>query len=116
GRVPVLGLPGNPVSAWVTFELFVRPGLRKMLGCPTPERQRLLVTLASPVTRKPGRTEFARARLEHTESGVVAHLARQQGSGSLPALAEVDALVIIPAESEQVSTDERLTALLLTHD
>jgi len=115
GRVPVLGLPGNPVSAWVTFELFVRPGLRKMLGDPTPERPRVRVTLAEPVRRKGGRTELLRARLVARDGGWVAHLTGGQGSGSLPALAGVEALVIVPAERDEVGTSEPLDALLLSY-
>ena len=115
GRVPVLGLPGNPVSAWVTFELFVRPGLRKMLGDAHPERPRITVTLAEPITRKAGRTELARARLVRREGGLVAQLAARQGSGSLPALAEVDALVVIPGDAERIDTSQSLEAILLSY-
>lgn len=113
GRVPVLGLPGNPVSAWVTFELFVRPGLRKMLGDPRPERPRVPVTLAQPITRRPGRTEFARARLRAEPSGLVAELLSRQGSGSLPSVAGVDALVILPAERDTLPAGTALEAVLL---
>jgi molybdopterin molybdotransferase len=113
GAVPVLGLPGNPVSAWVTFELFVRPGLRKMLGDPRPDRARVRVRLAAPLARTPGRTEFARARLRRTDTGLVAELALRQGSGSLPSLVGVDALVVIPADAERLAEGSELDALLL---
>jgi molybdopterin molybdotransferase len=113
GRVPVLGLPGNPVSAWVTFELFVRPGLRKMLGDPQPERPRPQVQLAAAHTRRPGRTEFARARLTQGERGLLAELLPRQGSGSLPSIAQVDALVILPAERDQFAAGEWLEAVAL---
>ncbi|MET0286617.1 MAG: gephyrin-like molybdotransferase Glp [Polyangiales bacterium] len=109
GEVPVLGLPGNPVSAWVTFELIVRPGLRRMLGDPHPQRARTTVRLASAIKRQPGRTEFARARLD----GAVAYLFPRQGSGTILSTAQVDALVIIPAESEQLPEGSELSAILL---
>jgi molybdopterin molybdotransferase len=109
GAVPVLGLPGNPVSAWVTFELFVRPGLRRMLGDPSPARPRTTVRLASAIARSPGRTEFARARLD----GEVAHLFPRQGSGTIPSIAQVDALVILPAERDRLPAGSELTAILL---
>ncbi len=111
--VPVLGLPGNPVSAWVTFELFVRPGLRKMLGDPQPERRRVRVRLAATIVRKPGRVEFARARLEASAHGTVATLAPRQGSGSLPSIACIDALVILPAERAALGPEDELDALAL---
>lgn len=114
GRVPVIGLPGNPVSAWVTFELFVRPGLRKMLGDPRPERPRIRVLLADAVKRNAGRTEFARARVSLGPEGPIAQLSSRQGSGSLPSIVNVDALVVIPAERDTLDAGEWLEAVLLT--
>jgi len=114
GRVPVLGLPGNPVSSWVTFELFVRPGLRKMLGCPFPFRRRAKVKLAASITRTTGRVEFARAKLSLAQDGsLLAHLAVRQGSGSLPALLGVDALVVLPADRATLDSSDVLEALVL---
>jgi molybdopterin molybdotransferase len=113
GRIPVLGLPGNPVSAWVTFELFVRPGLRKMLGDPAPERPRLAVRLAAALKRKPGRAEFARARLLRDDQGFIAQLLPRQGSGSLPSVVGVDALLEIAPECEALERGATLSALLL---
>jgi molybdopterin molybdotransferase len=114
GAVPVLGLPGNPVSAWVTFELFVRPGLRKMLGDPRPERPRLWVQLSQSIKRTPGRTEFARARLHVDGHGsVLAEPLARQGSGSLPSVVCVDALLVLPAESETLAAGARVEAILL---
>ena len=115
GRVPVIGLPGNPVSAFVGFELFVRPGLRVMLGDPAPERPRLTVRLATPLARKAGRPELIRARLTRGEGGFIAHPAARQGSGSLPSLVHVDALVLIPGELEHVPPERDLEAILLRH-
>jgi molybdopterin molybdotransferase len=113
GKVPVLGLPGNPVSAWVTFELFVRPGLRKMLGDPEPWRPRVRAVLAAPIARNPGRTEFARARLSIDERGLIAELAKKQGSGSLPSLVAAAALVVIPADAAELAAGTQVEALLL---
>lgn len=113
GDVPVLGLPGNPVSAWVTFELFVRPGLRKMLGDPQPQRPWLQVRVASTIQRKAGRAEFARARLTRDEAGFVAHLLEKQSSGALSSAVGVDVLLEIPADCERVETMSSLRALLL---
>jgi molybdopterin molybdotransferase len=113
GRVPVIGLPGNPVSAFVGFELFVRPGLRVMLGDPAPERPRLSVRLAAPLARKAGRPELIRVRLTRQQGALLAQPAARQGSGSLPSLVDVDALVLIPGELEHVSPERELEAILL---
>jgi molybdopterin molybdotransferase len=113
GRVPVLGLPGNPVSAWVTFELFVRPGLRRMLGDPAPSRPRLRVKLARALQRKPGRTEFARARLRPSETGWLGELLTQQGSGALSSLVGVDALLEIPEECAELDAGAEVLAWLV---
>jgi molybdopterin molybdotransferase len=95
-KTPVVGLPGNPVSALVTFEVFVRPGLSRMLGHARPFAQRFRVQLAEAYTREASRTELARARLEPQADGWLARLQARQGSGSLPAMAGCDALVILP--------------------
>lgn len=111
--VPVLGLPGNPVSTWVTFELFVRPGLRKMLGDPAPRRPRLQVRLTEALTRTPGRTEFARATLTRDGEGFVATLLGKQGSGALSSMVGVDALLELPAECSELAAGASVEALLL---
>jgi molybdopterin molybdotransferase len=113
GAVPVLGLPGNPVSAWVTFELFVRPGLRKMLGDPAPLRPRVEVRLASAMRRTPGRTEFARARLLRRGGQLLAEPLARQNSGALSSMINVDALLEIPAELATLDAGAALNALLL---
>jgi molybdopterin molybdotransferase len=113
GRVPVLGLPGNPVSAWVTFELFVRPGLRTMLGDPSPHRPRVQVVLATGIKRSAGRTEFARARLTRREGELLAEPLARQSSGALSSMVGVDALLEIPADCSELSPGTLLNALLL---
>ena len=113
GAVPVLGLPGNPVSTWLSFELFARPGLRKMLGDPLPFRTRASVTMTRSIARRPGRTEIIRVRLSRRGGELLAEPLTQQGSGSLPSLARVDALALVPAEQATVGQGDRLEALVL---
>jgi molybdopterin molybdotransferase len=110
---PVIGLPGNPVSAMVTFEVFVRPGLRKMLGDPQPFRAHGRVRLAHPHRHRTGRTELARARLERRDGELIADLRRLQGSGSLPSMVGVDAYVVLAADQEQFAADATLPALFV---
>lgn len=113
GDVPVVGLPGNPVSALVGFELFVRPGLRLMLGDPRPHPEALRVVLAHDHRRKPGRPELARARLARGPQRIEATLHALQGSGSLPSIAAVDALVYFPGDVATVARGDSLLALPL---
>ncbi|HEY2408981.1 MAG TPA: gephyrin-like molybdotransferase Glp [Polyangiaceae bacterium] len=96
GSTCVLGLPGNPVSAQITFALFGVPLVRKMLGDRQVVPRRDRARLASALHQKPGRLGFYRARLE----GDVAHIASNQASGSPVSLACADALVLVPADSE----------------
>jgi molybdopterin molybdotransferase len=113
GAVPVLGLPGNPVSAWVTFELFVRPGLRRMLGEPRPQRPRIEVLLEGPLKRTPGRTEFARARLVRRDGQLFAQPLARQSSGALSSMVNVDALLEIPAERAELAAGTAINAILI---
>ncbi len=112
GTKPVVGLPGNPVSALITFEVFVRPGLRAMLGDPFPFRRDIEVELAAPLRAPETRTELARVRLE--ERAGAPPLARphsHQGSGALTSLVAIDALVILPEGAGAKSAGERARGL-----
>jgi molybdopterin molybdotransferase len=111
GRTPVVGLPGNPVSSMVTFELFVAPGLRRMMGDRAPYPPPLSIRLADAHRRKPGRLEFARATLSFRDGVWSARLHPKQGSGSLTSVVGVDALVILPSDQERFEKGESLLAL-----
>lgn len=114
---PVFGLPGNPASSMVSFELFVRPALRRMAGHARPDdRRRELVTLAAPHAKEPGRAHFLRAVLEPPrELGErrVARLPRRQGSGMLTSMAGIDALLELPAAHGPLPAGAPVTAILL---
>ena len=116
GRVPVVGLPGNPVSALVTFELFVRPALRHMLGHTAPYPAPIEVRLEHAHKHATGRVELARASLLPPADGdgrPGARLHALQGSGSLPSMVAVDALVVLAAEQDRFAAGAILPALPL---
>lgn len=115
GSTPLVGLPGNPVSAMVTFEVFVRPAIRRMLGDPRPFRVRHTVDLARDHRHSPGRPELIRATVERTGDRLLAHPLRLQGSGSLPSMVGVDALVLLEAGRRDFRAGEPRDAVLL-HD
>jgi molybdopterin molybdotransferase len=115
GVVHVLGLPGNPASAALTFVLFGVPLLRALQGDALPLPRRLVVRVAGSLRRQPGRTEFLRARIETDASAgeMVAHILPNQASGAVTSFAEADALIVLPADRDHVDGGERLEAIRL---
>jgi len=91
--IPFIGLPGNPVSAFVTFEVFARPAIEKLSGLEPRPRRRTTVRLAEAI-ESDGRESYLRAVVQ--EDGT-ARLAGHQGSGNLFSLVQANALLIIPA-------------------
>lgn len=113
GGTPVFGLPGNPVSSMMVFELFVRPALLAMQGASALDRPRVEVVLAAPYRKQPGRTHYPRARLRRDGDTLVAELHGKQGSGMLSSMLAVDALVEIDRDLGDVDAGTRLPALLV---
>ncbi len=119
GRVrgtPVFGLPGNPVSSLVVFDQFVLPALRKMAGRRDIFRPFLRAVLADPVRRRPGRTEFMRARVEARDGELVAHPTGPQGSGVLSSMTRAGAYVLVPADCEFLEAGSSVLCQLMTRD
>lgn len=114
---PWIGLPGNPVSTLVTFELFVRPMIRRMLGHTRLHRRPVPVTVAEPITIAAPLTHFLRAVVAIDEGGAaIARLTGAQGSGILTSMARANALLIVPEDRPHVAAGEQLHALLLGDD
>ena len=107
--VPWIGLPGNPVSTMVTFELFVRPAIRRLQGHALPFRRTVPVTVREPITLGPKLRHFLRAIVEEGD----ARLTGPQGSGILTSMARANALLIVPAELSSVAAGTELRALVL---
>lgn len=95
---PVFGLPGNPVSSMVSFELFARPALEKMMGRTRPGRTTILAVADEPFLRRPdGKIHFVRVQAKQEPDGAFrVRSAGQQGSHQLSAMAAANALAIIP--------------------
>jgi molybdopterin molybdotransferase len=109
---PVIGLPGNPISAMVTFEVLVAPCLRKMLGDPKPHPETVVARLRNAYHRRPGRVEIARGVVRREGGELVVALHDRQGSGSLPSFVGINALVILPANREELDAGEPVEAIL----
>lgn len=115
GRTPWIGLPGNPVSTMVTFELFVRPAIRRLLGHRLPFRRTVSVCVGDPITLGPKLRHFLRAVVapEGPDGVLTARLTGAQGSGILTSMVRANALLIVPEDRPAVAAGERLAALLL---
>jgi molybdopterin molybdotransferase len=116
GEMPWLGLPGNPVSAMVTFELFARPLIRKQLGAASIFRRAIDVRVREDVALAAPLTHFLRGVVEWDENGPWARLTGPQGSGLLTSMARANALLVIPPERALVRAGGTVRALLLGED
>jgi molybdopterin molybdotransferase len=130
--VPWIGLPGNPVSTMVTFELFVRPAIRKMMGHSLPFRRAVPVRLAEPIRLGPRLQHFLRGivveqrdpfaalgmtshREQNEAVSLTARLAGPQGSGILTSMVRANALLIIP-EGQHETPEGALASALVLND
>jgi molybdopterin molybdotransferase len=116
GDVRLFGLPGNPVSAMVCFELFVRPALMKMMGREDRGRPRIEVYFEEDVKNQFGRMHAMRVSLEHTEKGWLARSVGAQGSGLVSSLTKADALALIGPETGGVRAGEPVEAIVLREE
>ncbi len=107
----IFGLPGNPVSALVTYLLFVKPALARMMGQRNPPPQIEHCTLACDVTKKNTRTEFVRGRFVKNTTGRVVEPCRGQESHMLGGLVSADALIILDGEPRVLAAGEEVSVM-----
>jgi molybdopterin molybdotransferase len=98
----VFGLPGNPVSTMVTFELVVRPTLAKMEGCEPPERPLLSATLKHPLSSRGPRRAFLPGWIEPEGTGLAAYPIATCGSADIVAFAKANSLLIVPEDIDRL--------------
>lgn len=113
GRAAVFGLPGNPASALVTFELFVRPALRALAGIPGAGRLRIPARLATRAEKGAELTVFLRSRLRRGPGGLWVEPLRTQASGDLSSTAGVDALAVLPPGRRAIPAGARVETIVL---
>ena len=115
GGPPWIGLPGNPVSTMVTFELFARPLIRRLLGATLPFRRTVPVRVGEPIELGPPLRHFLRVIVtpEEPDGSLVARLTGPQGSGILTSMARANALLIVPEDRRRVARGATLQALVL---
>lgn len=112
-RVACFGLPGNPVSAYVSFEVFVRPALRRLAGRTDLTRARVTAVLEEEVRSPADKVSFLRVRLRRDGADWRARPTGAQGSGILRSLVDADGLAEVAAEQTSVPSGEALTVHLL---
>jgi molybdopterin molybdotransferase len=114
GETPVFGVPGNPVAAMVTFEVFIRPLLLSMLGRSLVWRPWVWAAAAEPVRRTTDRPELRRCLVHRREERWVFTTTGPQGSGILSSMAVATGLVLVPTGFEGADTGEPLPVMLLS--
>nr|WP_317452086.1 MULTISPECIES: gephyrin-like molybdotransferase Glp [unclassified Streptomyces] len=112
-QIPLLALPGNPVSSYVSFELFVRPAIRTLMGLAEPNRPRTRARLVAdgPLSSPQGRRQFLRGRYD-PGAGTVTPVGGA-GSHLIAALAHADCLLVVPEETRSVEPGADLEVVLL---
>lgn len=110
--IPYLGLPGNPVSAMVSFERFARPAIRKMAGFPWRQPPSVPVTTRDDI-ESDGRESYIRAIVSRGEEGYVAVLTGAQGSNIMTSLVKANALLVVPEGVRHVPVGTPLQALMI---
>ncbi|MBN1813758.1 MAG: molybdopterin molybdotransferase MoeA [Anaerolineae bacterium] len=110
--IPIIGLPGNPVSVMVSFEIFVRPAIWKMLGRTNLARPTLQATLMDGIARKDERRHYVRVRVEEHDGKYHAHLTGGQGSGILSSMVKANALAIIPEDWDHAPAGAQVQVMM----
>jgi molybdopterin molybdotransferase len=112
---PIFALPGNPISCMVTFELFVRPALRKMQGFSDLFHREITATAAQAIANGDRRPAYLRVALAQTDAGYSARLTGDQGSAMLHSMACANGLAFVPGETE-IPAGRQLRVLLLAEE
>lgn len=110
---PVFALPGNPVSSLITFEMFVRPALLKMMGHPKPDKSLVKATLAESIRKKAGKVNFFRVRIAVENGEYVARTSGDQNTGILRTMVLADGIAVLPAERTVFEAGEKVDVCLL---
>jgi len=106
--VPHIGLPGNPVSALVAFEIFARPSIQKMLGVPNVFRDTVEAVLQDPIENNDGRRVYARVMVSRKDEGYVAETTGDQGSNLLSSMLKSNGLAICPETQHFIDAGEKI--------
>ncbi|MDQ1748410.1 MAG: molybdopterin molybdotransferase [Frankiaceae bacterium] len=112
-QTPFFGLPGNPVSAYVSFEVFVRPVLRRMLGVEPITRPTVRARLVEPVGSPPGKRTFARGWLSVEHGKYVVRPVGGSGSHLIASLSGANAFIVVPEDVTQLDAESTVDVMML---
>ena len=116
GKTPIVTLPGNSVSSYISFEMFVLPAIRTLMGLVPASRPQVEARLTRAVRSPEGRRQFLRGRAGTDEQGRYVEPVGGAGSHLIGALAVADCLVVVPEQTTSVGAGERVQVLLLDED
>ncbi len=111
--IPLLGLPGNPVSAMITFELFARPAILQMMGKKVIDRQIFDAIMEDTVTNNDNRRLYVRAIIEKRNGRYFARTTGTQSSGALTSMSIANGLVIVPEDRTSVKPGDKVSVIML---
>ena len=112
-KIPHLGLPGNPVSSMVTFEVFARPAILKMMGKIGSDKPNIQAVMEDAVTNRDGRRIYARVVVTRKNGKFFARTTGPQGSGILTSLIKADGLAIVPENVNEVKAGDTVQVIML---
>ncbi len=115
-KVPHLGLPGNPVSTMITFEVFARPSILKMMGRTDLNKPVINAVLEDHIKKDDNRRYYARVIVDKKEDKYTARLTGPQGSGILSSVLNANGLAVIPEDIEEVKPGESIKVMMLNWD
>jgi len=113
GALPVFSLPGNPVSAMITFEEFVRPALLKMMGHQRVIKPFVRATMKETITKKTGRVQFLRVRVVDDGERLIAASAGDQNTGILSTMLRANGIAVLPASKVQIAAGEEINVHMI---
>jgi molybdopterin molybdotransferase len=115
-KIPHLGLPGNPVSSMISFEVFVRPAILKMMGRSNLAMPTVAAIMEEPVENDDGRRFFARVVVTKRDGKYFARLAGPQGSGILSSMSRANGLAVIPESTKVVKSGSKVKVMMIDWD
>ena len=115
-EIPHLGLPGNPVSSMITFEVFARPAIFKMMGRSNLTKSTITAIMEDSLSNRDGRRVFARVIVRRRDDKYFARITGPQGSGILTSMIKANGLAVIPESTSEVKRGTAVEVMMFDWD